>query len=61
MTYLCVFLLCFSYFNHLLICVQEIQNLLDSSRLLPDHIDVRPYEVDGITYLARTCTDSTPL
>lgn len=34
--------------------MQAYRELIDSERLLPDNADVRPYEVDGVNYLART-------
>ena len=40
--------------NSNFIFIQAYRELLESERLLPDNTDVRPYEVDGVNYLART-------
>ena len=34
--------------------IQAYRELLDIERLVPENMDVRPYEVDGVNYLART-------
>ena len=34
--------------------LQAFKQLLETERIMADNTDVRDYEVDGITYLART-------
>ena len=47
----CIMLLALlMYFSN----TQAFRELLESRRLLPNFVDVKHYEVDGITYLART-------